>query len=68
MTSRVEPYPPQLRWDLDVDPRGDSRSTLAPSAPVNQKSFDGGGVSTPCGAESSWGMTTFVPELLKMCM
>ena len=29
------PYPPRVRWDLDVDPRGNFRRALALRAPAD---------------------------------
>ena len=65
----MEPYPPRVRRDLDLVPRGNSRSALVPLlAPANQRSVDGGGIYTPCGAVLSRGITVFVPGLLDLCM
>ena len=32
-------YPPQVRWDLGVGPRGNSRRAMAPRAPAHQQSL-----------------------------
>ena len=37
-------------------------------APANQRSADGVGVSTPCGAVSTRGITVFVPALSELQM
>ena len=61
-------YPPRLRRDLGVGPRGNSRRALAPGAPTNQQSPSGVRVSTPCGAVSTPGICVVVPALLELSM
>ena len=46
-------YPPRVRQDLDVGPRGNFRHALAPSAPANQQPVKWVVISTPCGAVST---------------
>ena len=54
-------YHPMVWRKLAVVPRGNSRRALALCAPANQQSVSGVGVSTPCGAVSTRGMSVFVP-------
>ena len=58
----IRPYPPRVRRDLGVGPRGNSRRALAPRAPANEQSPSGVGVSTPCGAVSPPGDLRFHPR------
>ena len=63
----MRPYPPRVRQDLDVRPRGSALAVqLAPCAPANQKAAGAVGVSTPCGAVSTLGISVFVPGLLEV--
>ena len=61
---RVGTYPHRVQRDLDIGPRGKSRNALAARVPANKRPAAGGGISTPCGAKSTRGMTVFVSGLL----
>ena len=54
--SRMEPYPSRVGRDLDVGPRGNFPRALTLVNPANQRSADGAGVSTPCGAVPTRGI------------
>ena len=45
--SMMGAYPPRVRRDLDIDPRGNARSALGLCAPANRRSVYGDGESTP---------------------
>ena len=62
----MRPHPPRVWRDLDVVPRGSSRPALAPRAAANQQPASGFGVSTPCGAVSTPGITVFVHRLSEL--
>ena len=55
------PYLPRVRWALDVGQMSNPAPTLTPWALPNQRSADGGGTSTTCGAVSTRGTTIFSP-------
>ena len=59
-------YPPRVRRDLGVGPRGNSRRALAPRAPDNQQSARGVRVSTPCGRYEPGGSPGLVPGLSEL--
>ena len=63
-------YPPRVRRDLEVGPRGNSRSTPALRAPANRRSIHRGGVSTPRGTVSTREIIVSVSglELYRLCM
>ena len=62
----MKPYPPRVRRDLDVVPRGNSRRALSPCAPANQQPASGVRDSTPCRAVSTREISVFVPGLLEL--
>ena len=54
-------YRSRVRRNLTVVPRGNSRRALASWAPASHKVASGVGVSPPCGAVSTRGVSFFVP-------
>ena len=59
-------YPPRVRRDLGVGPRGNSRRALATKAPTNQQLASAVGVSIPHGKGSTRATSVFVPGLLEL--
>lgn len=59
---------PNVRRDLNVGPEGNFHRALELSAAANQRSVDGVGVSTPCVAVSTPGITRFVHGVLELEM
>ena len=47
-------------------PEGQTSPRAGLMSHINQKSARGIGVSTPCGAASTWGMSVFAPGYLKL--
>ena len=57
------PYPPRVRRNHDVGPRGLAARRIYEPQPISQW---GWGVSTLYGKISAWGSTAYVPGLLEL--
>ena len=59
----MRPYPPRVRRDLDVVPRGNPRRALATKSAVNQELDSGFGVSTPHAEVCTLTTSVFLPRM-----